>query len=174
MARRRIWRALLGAAAGVLLAGPPAQPAALATPPRRAAAKKKTKAATAGGAWSGEYSYAAPVAGGRRVPFNAVLHDDAGVLTGVIDEPNTFGAPAAERLYAAIAGSRSGSDVFFVKQYSGAGGVDHAVDYAGTINPAGTRIEGTWDIAGFGGRFFMQRTDAGEELAEEREAEQGL
>lgn len=125
------------------------------------------------GAWSGEYGYDVPPIR-QNVPFNAVLGDAEGVLSGTIDEPNTFGNPSAERLFATIEGTRSGREVRFAKTYNGAGGVRHVVHYAGEANDDFSRIDGVWRLSWRRGPFYMTRAAAAA-VAEEadREAEAG-
>jgi hypothetical protein len=140
-------------------------------PPRRLHARTRgRKIASLAGPWSGEYGYDVP-ATRQNVPFNAMLGETAGELSGVIDEPNTFGDPAAERLFAAIAGRRAGRDVRFTKTYNGAGGVRHSVEYRGEANAAFTRIDGVWRVSWLHGPFYMTRSVAAVEAADEGEAE---
>ncbi len=122
------------------------------------------------GSWRGEYSYDA--AGLPPVPFNAELIDVDGRVEGRSDEPNTFGAPGADRLFATLEGSRSGHTVRFVKTYDGSGGQTHAIAYEGRLSADGLRIEGRWRINFMAGAFFMEREPpAVAETAEPRAAE---
>jgi hypothetical protein len=130
------------------------------------------KVASLAGPWSGEYGYDVP-ASRDNVPFNAVFGETEGELSGVIDEPNTFGDPAADRLYAAISGRRTGRDVSFTKIYNGAGGVRHSVEYKGEANAAFTRIDGVWRVSWLRGPFYMTRNVAAVEAGAEGEAEAG-
>lgn len=132
----------------------------------------RARVATMSGSWRGEYAYDFP--GYDPVPFNAEMTEREGVLAGRIDEPNTFGDPAADRLFAALAGSRSGSAVFFLKTYDGSGGQTHAVAYEGEIDAEGARIDGRWRAGVMAGPFFMER-DASAALSEavSRAAEAG-
>jgi hypothetical protein len=107
------------------------------------------------------------------VPFLAALSEADGVLSGSIDEPNTFAPATVEQLFATLSGSRAGSAVSFVKTYDGAAGVSHSVSYEGEVNETLTRIDGTWRISWLSkGPFFMERAVAAEDEAE-REAEAG-
>src|SRR6185295_7641122 len=102
------------------------------------AATSAVRAADLTGAWSGAYSE-----GGRDTPFNiefrSALEDGSGQtrrFVGQVAEPNVFGAGSAQYLYADITGeTRPDGAVSFVKQYNGAGGVNHAVRYEGRIDP---------------------------------------
>jgi hypothetical protein len=120
------------------------------------------------GVWSGAYSYAA-VFDVTPVPFNALIQENGGALTGDIDEPNTFADPTAPRLFASLTGARAGSEVAFAKKYNGAGGAAHVVRYHGVANPDLTRIEGRWTVGGArSGAFFMERSGAEAEAAVSR------
>ena len=55
----------------------------------------------------------------------------------------------------------------FAKTYDGASDAMHRVDYAGTVNEAGTRVAGFWQLADVSGSFEMTR-----EHAEEKQEEQ--
>jgi hypothetical protein len=142
------------------------------SPPSRVlrARTRGRKAHSLAGPWSGEYGY--DVAAGRRnVPFNAMLGDAEGTLSGFIDEPNTFADPAAERLFATIDGRRSGRDVMFVKTYDGTGNARHSVHYRGEANADFTRIDGVWRVSWLRGPFYMTRSAAAVEDEVERQAE---
>lgn len=108
------------------------------------------------GKWTGRYDY-----GGMEapVPFDVVMEDVAGALSGEITEPNTFRADIGGHLTAVLIGVRSGSDVSFRKSYDG---FDQGDDpfYEGRLNGALTRIDGLWRFpkdAGMSGRFMMVR-----------------
>lgn len=124
----------------------------------------KGKALSLAGAWSGEYGYDKPP-GQLNVPFNALLADLDGALTGEIDEPNTFGDALAGRLRATLKGRRAGHAVQFKKSYDGHGGVRHTVLYQGEANEDFTRIDGIWSVDGVTGPFYMVRQ--GEVAADE-------
>jgi len=142
-----------------------------ATPPRILRGRtRERRAISLAGAWAGEYGYDAP-ARSVNVPFNAILHEREGAVTGFTEEPNTFGDPAAERLLAEIDGRRAGHEVRFTKTYDGAGGVCHAVIYQGEINAESTRIDGIWSISTVRGPFYMVRASAAVEEEVEAEAE---
>jgi hypothetical protein len=139
------------------------------SPPRalRARTRKRTRSITLDGSWTGEYGYDVP---GRRgnVPFNATLNETEGALSGLIDEPNTFGHPSAPRLFASLDGTRNGNAIRFIKTYNGAGGVRHSVLYQGEANAALTRIDGMWTVSWLKGPFYMTRAAT---LADEEEIE---
>jgi hypothetical protein len=137
----------------------------------RGRVRKRTKSLTLDGSWSGEYGYDIPK-GRHNVPFNATLNELDGALSGLMDEPNTFGHPSAPRLYASLDGVRQGAAVRFVKTYDGVGGIRHAVVYQGEANATFTRIDGVWSVGSFRGPFYMQRHVAATDAEEaEREAE---
>jgi hypothetical protein len=146
------------------------------TPPLRRTLLGRTRGrgrlASLAGPWSGEYGYDVPTTR-ENVPFNAVLGETEGALTGVIDEPNTFGDPGADRLFANVSGRRDGRDVRFTKIYNGAGGVRHSVEYRGEANAAFTRIDGVWQVSWLRGPFYMTRYVATTEADAETEAEAG-
>lgn len=119
------------------------------------------------GLWTG--AYAAPYSS-RQTPFNATIEDTAGALSGSIDEPNTFGDPSADRLFATLRGNRDGLSVSFIKRYDGTGGAAHTVGYEGAVDADFTRIDGNWTLPDWSGPFFMQRAEAGAEAAAERAA----
>ena len=107
------------------------------------------------GRWLGRYDYDS----GEGVPFEADLTEQDGTLTGQIDEPNTFDPDAPESLTADIRGVRQGAEVSFEKLYHGFAAVE-CPTYNGTLNPALTRISGTWSFRaypGHTGRFVMMR-----------------
>jgi hypothetical protein len=133
----------------------------------------KGKALSIGGAWSGEYGYEPP-SDQLNVPFNAMLVDLDGAITGEIDEPNTFGDALAARLRAAVEGRRAGHAVQFKKSYDGHGGVRHVVLYQGEANEDFTRIDGVWSIGEIRGPFYMVRQgEVTADAAAERAAEAG-
>ncbi len=111
------------------------------------------------GVWSGHYFY--PNNSNPPVPFELRVTSTQGVtFRGRTSEPNTFGDPGVRALYADVVGSVGlYSSIRFEKTYDGTGGVDHSVNYAGTLDAAGQRIEGSWSIGNTGGRFEMQRVE---------------
>jgi len=97
--------------------------------------------------------------------FIALIEEQAGAVRGTTSEPDDLGgAPVRATLY----GTRSGSAVQWIKQYDGAGPLAHAVFYVGEVRDEATRIDGTWQFAGYAGTFVMEReTFSAAELAEE-------
>lgn len=139
--------------------------------PPASRARKQGRASSLSGAWSGAYSYPTNTLPGP-VPFNALLEDAAGAITGTIDEPNTFAPSDAPRLFATVVGTRDGLRVSFIKTMDGTGGKSHSIHYEGDVRSDFERIDGRWTIPGnWSGAFFMERTGvAAEEAA--RRAEQ--
>ena len=109
------------------------------------------------GRWMGRYDY-----NSRALPavaFEVDLVDADGDLSGIITEPNGFRGDRGAVLRARLIGGRDGAEVRFVKYYVGFD-QDDDPHYAGTVNAALTRIEGTWHfptVGGAGGRFVMTR-----------------
>ena len=105
------------------------------------------------GRWIGIYNYpdASPP-----VPFDAILLESGGSISGTIEEVDEFLDDA--HLTATVDGSREGTAVRFTKFYdSGDAGFD-TVQYEGVLNPEGTEIHGRWDIPGtWSGTFIMTR-----------------
>lgn len=121
-----------------------------------ALAKPRKEAATLTGRWRGRYWYAPDDAG---VPFDVTLRDRDGMISGAMSEPNTFGDPAAQRLYATFAGAHARKLVTFRKVYDGTGGVSHDVLYEGQLEADGA-IRGRWRIGNAEGPFEMIRFNA--------------
>lgn len=126
------------------------------------------------GAWSGEYAYPYRLRRNpRRVPFNALLEDMDGSITGTIDEPNTFRRSSVARLFATVVGQRAGANVTFIKTMDGTGGATHSIHYEGVADAEFARIDGTWTIPGmWSGTFFMERAGAEAGAAIERTVEE--
>jgi hypothetical protein len=160
----RLARALL--LAGACTQPEPAAPAPAPTPqpaprspPAATPAPAPAQPAGLAGTWVGTYAYPDPTR--APVRFFVELRDDGGTLSGSMLEPNTFGDAHAVQLRATVAGRReSDGRVRFDKTYDGAAGVDHAVRYQGTLDGAGTRIDGTWEVGESSGRFTMERWGA--------------
>ena len=102
--------------------------------------------------WQGNYYY---TAGNRHahVPFTMHLQIDGQTISGRTTEPATFGDGSSAELYADISGRISGTALTFTKTYDGTGGVNHSVQYLGTISANGARMSGSWNIGDFGGSF---------------------
>ena len=154
----------LGAALGLS-----PEPARLPTQTRRRATARAQERGSEGlsGLWSGAYAYPAfwPA---EPVPFNAVLAEIGGAISGSIDEPNTFSPAAVSRLFARVSGARNGQDVRFSKTYDGTGGKSHTIEYVGALSADGTRVDGFWAIGRSSGTFFMTRLTGASAHAEER------
>jgi hypothetical protein len=109
------------------------------------------------GFWTGVYDY--PVTHREPVPFNAVIEDVGGALSGEIVEPNTFSQAKERELFANISGTRQGTAVHFIKTYERVPRGGHSLVYQGTLDGTGTRIDGTWRAhAGWSGPFVMNRS----------------
>ncbi len=130
---------------------------------------------TLSGFWTGVYDYSGVDA---PVPFNAVLTEGAGALTGESIEPNTFADPGLSELFASFNGMREAEHVTMVKSYEAAPGAGHSLHYDGVVDEALTRIEGRWRAMGplaWSGHFVMNRNleAAGEALPEVATVELG-
>ncbi len=116
------------------------------------------------GRWSGLYDY--PDGAAETTPFQAQIIDTDGQLSGDITEPNTFGITSAFTMIATLNGSRTGSDIDFIKEYIDSGDVHYFIRYSRTVNGTLTRIEGTWttieDGYSWSGPFIMTRLTAPE------------
>lgn len=125
------------------------------------------------GFWTGVYDY--PRGLKEPVPFNAVITDTDGVLTGEIIEPNTFSSAMDRELFASLAGKRDGMSVTFVKTYEKVPRGGHSLPYEGTLDSTCNRIEGTWRASPtWFGPFVMNRTTGAKvekEVKAEKEAE---
>ncbi|HTK84874.1 MAG TPA: hypothetical protein VL625_07280 [Patescibacteria group bacterium] len=111
------------------------------------------------GFWTGVYDY--PDTHEQPVPFNAVIRDEGGSISGEIIEPNTFAKCNDRELFAVLSGTRSGSDVHFVKSYEDLPEAGHCIAYRGTLNADGTKLEGQWSTMepgySYSGPFVMNR-----------------
>lgn len=108
------------------------------------------------GRWTGRYDYGGTAA---PVPFEVVLEDSDGTLSGEITEPNTFRRDMGTYLAALLLGERAGFDVSFCKTYDGFDQGDDPV-YEGALNAAMSRIDGVWRFPSdpkWCGRFMMVR-----------------
>lgn len=146
----------------------PEASAAEAAPAAPATASPTPDAASLTGTWAGTYFYATGGAGAPTgsVAFFAELTVDAGKIRGSIVEPNTIGDRTASELRATVDGSIAEDGlVRFVKQYDGSGGVAHAIEYVGRLDPLTQQIEGVWKVNGSEGRFVMRRHNRLPELA---------
>lgn len=110
------------------------------------------------GTWRAKFFY--PQNDGRDpVGFRMVVIQDGSTIAGFIKEPNTFGRRREPFLHAIFKGKiedKTGK-VTFIKTYDGTGGESHDVEYTGQLGNQGAKIDGTWDIQGFGGDFTAIR-----------------
>lgn len=122
------------------------------------------------GVWYGRWTSPNPFI--RPNSFIATLAERASRVSGSITERDDHG-PGIIR--ARVDGARAGGRIQFTKQYDGSGRLSHAVDYAGTINAAGTEIAGTWRFSRYSGNFAMTRESfSAEELADEESADRDV
>ncbi|SMX41795.1 hypothetical protein [Octadecabacter ascidiaceicola] len=111
------------------------------------------------GSWTGRFDYD-NITHGTPVSFDAVLIETGSTLRGEIVEPNTFRPEATDTLLSVLTGTRSGSNVSFVKTYTDFEDTDHP-HYEGQINATATRITGRWhfpSMSGIKGTFLLART----------------
>ncbi len=108
------------------------------------------------GTWSGFYWYPHG-ASQRPVPFTFNMNVAKDRVSGRITEPNTFGQPSAQNLYANVSGDMRGSVLRFTKTYDGTGGQSHSVLYEGHIVDLGATVVGYWRIDNTVGGFTMRR-----------------
>lgn len=107
------------------------------------------------GFWVGRYGYGK--GWDKAVSFDAEITDDAGTLTGVITEPNTFDPEAGDLLSASLTGAIADGKIDFLKTYVGEGTANHSVHYSGQFHNTENLIRGVWNIGDFQGRFEMRR-----------------
>jgi hypothetical protein len=101
--------------------------------------------------WTGEYQY--PNQSQGPVEFTMTLQLNGQSITGRTTEPATFGNGSSPFLYATISGTVVGRTISFTKTYDGTGGVNHSVQYRGTISRDGSFIVGRWNIGNDGAAF---------------------
>lgn len=109
--------------------------------------------------WAGAYGYED---GRAAVPFVLTLTENGNVITGHIDEVQTFGTKSADdKLGASVVGSVNGHVVTFTKTYDGKGGQTHSVRYHGTLVVDGEYkfMFGTWRIGDDVGSWFATITN---------------
>jgi hypothetical protein len=105
------------------------------------------------GLWVGYYSYDGQ---GAIVQFQAKLAGAGASFAGATIEPNTFGTSDVLFLTANVTGSADAAGkVSFIKTYDGTGGQTHSVQYAGTFEPGGACVSGTWRLDAASGPFRM-------------------
>lgn len=124
------------------------------------------------GFWTGVYDY--PLALREPVPFNAVIEDVGGALSGEIVEPNTFSQAKDRELFASISGSRQGHAVHFIKTYERVPQGGHSLVYHGRLDGTGTRIEGTWQAHTLWSGPFVMNRSSGKAAKVESEIERAL
>jgi hypothetical protein len=127
-------------------------------------------AATTGilaGDWLGQYFYSD---GRAPVRFAMRIAQNGNAFSASTREPNTFAEndpkvnPNEPYLYARCVGrfSPGTGGVDWTKTYDGTANVDHAVQYAGTLDRGQTSIDGTWRLqlpgqAPISGRFTLKK-----------------
>jgi translation elongation factor EF-G len=110
------------------------------------------------GMWRGWYQYPqgtpqAPVC------FQMALVQDGSTVVGFIKEPNTFGSRREPWLVAVFKGrfDEQAGKLTFTKTYDGTAGPNHDVEYGGTLDKDGNKVEGDWNLGGAGGTFTLER-----------------
>lgn len=121
------------------------------------------------GRWDGIFNYP------RTLPpngFFAALVEQAGALTGEIEEPGDE-AETGSPLSAMVEGERIGSQVRFTKRYDALARAHYAVRYDGTLSAEGDEITGEWTIPGvWSGTFIMVRAARQDEAVEQTASEE--
>jgi hypothetical protein len=90
------------------------------------------------GRWCGIFDYPSEL---PATAFTADLRDAAGVLTGMVEEPDILRSGHIA-IRALISGRRDGAPVRFVKYYEVSDSGYDSVDYAGTVAADGDEISG--------------------------------
>lgn len=103
--------------------------------------------------WDGAYYYPD---NRQPVAFHLDLQQTGNQISGRTAEPATFGNGTSQQLFAYVSGSINGAGISFVKTYDGTGGVNHSVQYDGTIAQDGLSMSGTWRLGNSGGNFSAQ------------------
>lgn len=122
------------------------------------------------GRWDGIFNYprALPPTG-----FVAMLAEQAGTLTGEVEEVGDYGADRGVPLAALVEGERIGSAVRFTKRYDDLARAHYAVRYDGTLSAENDEITGEWTIAGvWSGTFIMVRAKGRGKQVEEMVGEE--
>jgi hypothetical protein len=104
--------------------------------------------------WVGAYGYED---GRDAVFFNMSVTKNGKILTGYIEETQTFGSRSPDGvLRARVVGSINGHYVTFTKTYDGSGGQNHSVTYRGTLVEDGDSgfMFGTWHLGSDVGSWF--------------------
>ena len=113
------------------------------------------------GRWSGVYFYPVhpemnPWDDAPPTPFECVLVDTGGHVTGTTSDPDLF-EPDMPDIKATLEGHHHGGQLTFTKTPE-ASRQTHTIDYVGTISGDGNVIDGRWIIYGaWEGTFRMQR-----------------
>ncbi len=110
------------------------------------------------GRWSGIFEYPDPDR--PAVAFSVDLVEEASVLAGRVEEPNSFYLGGPDMLQARLHGERDDTTITFSKTYEVDGLIFRLVQYQGYADAALSRVEGRWWILGPGGssgRFEMMR-----------------
>jgi len=108
--------------------------------------------------WVGAYGYED---GRKAVAFYLSLSQNGEILTGHIEETQTFGRRSEDdTLRAKVVGSVDGHRVRFTKTYDGTGGQSHSVTYNGTLVVEGEFMFmfGTWRLGPDVGSWFASVT----------------
>jgi hypothetical protein len=121
------------------------------------------------GIWSGTYHY--PEGSGQEsVNFKVVMIQDGDKVAGFMKETNTFGNQTEPWLQALLKGRFEEKDkkgtLTFTKTYDGTAGVSHDVEYTGTLSEDAAKVEGTWSIGDFSGRFTLEKQRIDEKTLE--------
>ncbi|GAM99750.1 hypothetical protein U91I_03405 [alpha proteobacterium U9-1i] len=106
------------------------------------------------GVWQGAFWGADGAGTGFQVTFDD--GQPGGDFVGSSAEPNTFGDNSTRFLQATLQGNVRNGQFAMLKTYDGAGGVSHAVTYAGQV-VSDRRIVGTWTLPGATGQFEIVR-----------------
>ena len=122
------------------------------------------------GQWHGFYNMPR---GGPAAPFEAVLRDAGGLLSGLITETGDTEDCAGQVLHAVIEGHRQGASVHFEKRYDYLPRAHYVIHYEGALHADADEIEGRWRIPGsWSGTFLMIRGSRAEEAAVRKVSEQ--
>lgn len=110
------------------------------------------------GLWQGVYHY--PEGSGQEsVKFTVMFLYDGKTVVGYMKEPNTFGLQNEPWLHAACKGTldTASGKLTVTKTYDGSAGVSHSVEYSGVLSMDRKKVEGSWTIGEFVGRFVLDR-----------------
>ena len=111
------------------------------------------------GAWSGVYHF---MNGQMSGSFLITLQESGSTLSGMTEEPDTFGIFGGHVVYAMLSGQRTENSVVFEKVFEDAPQGLPAITYVGVVNADETKIEGDWIVPGMmSGAFKMDRRGSG-------------